>query len=76
MRALEVTRARPTLTDIRRALKAATEAGLTVTSYTVDTDGIRVFTAPLVTPQAPPANDETDELETLAERIRNAARRP
>lgn len=75
MRALEMTRARLTAADIRRALKAATDAGLTVTSYTVDTDGIRVFTAPSVTAQAPPANDDIDELQTLAERIRNAARR-
>lgn len=75
MRAVEMSRARPTSADIRRALKAAKDAGLTVTSYTVDTDGIRVFTAPLVKQEATPANDDADELSALAARIGHAARR-
>lgn len=69
-----MTRARPTLTDIRRALQAAKESGLTVTSYTVDSDGVRVFTAPLAEGGAA-ANDPPDELAALAARIGDAARR-
>lgn len=68
-------RPRPTMADIRRALQAAKEAGLTVTSYTVDTDGVRVFTAPLVSAEGSPANDQTDELAALAARIGDASRR-
>jgi hypothetical protein len=70
-----MSRARPTLTDIRRALQAAKEAGLTVTSYTVDETGVRVFTAPLVASEAAPANDQTDELAAIAARIGDASRR-
>lgn len=68
-----MTARRPSLTDIRRALKAATEAGLSVTSYTVDDTGVRVFTA---TPVDQAERDEqTDELAAIRERVGRAPRR-
>ena len=65
---------RATPSQIRKALEAARDAGLTVTGYEVDGARIRVFTSPAGV-RGPAANDETDELAALATRIGNAARR-
>ena len=57
------------LTQLRRALKAAKEAGLTVTGYELDGERVRVFTAGADVPGA--ANDTT-EIEALKRRITRA----
>lgn len=65
--------ARATPSQIRKTLEAAKAAGLTVTGYEVDGGRIRVFTGERGI--TGPANDQTDELAALAERIGNRAHR-